>query len=358
MRRLLKWIAFTAVVSAVLLVYVLYPPPPRVVRFPDGKRFVFSIVDDTDQTYLSRVKPLYDAMHEAGLKTTKTVWSLERSEEPLETNKGDTLVDPAYRAFILDLHRKGFEIAIHGVRGGSSPREVALKGLDEFKAAMGFYPRLHVNHAANHDNLYWGTERWTFAPFRWGFGVVTSIEFSGHNPQSKYFWGDAARERIQYVRRFTYNDINLLKVNPSMPYRLAETPYVNYWFDNSDGGSLDAFEELLSPQNLDRLEREGGVCIVYAHLGAGSFTRDGKADPRFLARIRDVASRNGWFAPASVILDYLAAQPGWTPTLSTRQRIRLEAKYMLERVRLQAKTRLARTPKPRAALRKVLPTAS
>ena len=69
----------------------------------------------------------------------------------------------------------------------------------------------------------------------------------------------------------------------------------------------------------------------YSHLGAGSFNKDGKADPRFVARVRDVAVRNGWFAPASEILDYLASQPGWRPTLSFRERIRLELLYLLHR---------------------------
>ena len=80
--------------------------------------------------------------------------------------------------------------------------------------------------------------------------------------------------------------------------------------------------------NLDRLEREGGVCLVYSHMGAGSFNRDGGPDPRFESRLKDLASRNGWFAPASEILDYLRAQPGWRADLSFRETVRLEILFL------------------------------
>lgn len=36
--------------------------------FPDGKRFVFTIIDDTDVATLSNVKPVYDLLHECGLR--------------------------------------------------------------------------------------------------------------------------------------------------------------------------------------------------------------------------------------------------------------------------------------------------
>ena len=111
-------------------------------------------------------------------------------------------------------------------------------------------------------------------------------------------------------------------------------PYVRYWFDGSDGGSIDAFYQLLNPRNLDQLEREGGVSLIYAHLGAGSFNVDGgpEVDPRFIERIADLSARNGWFAPASDILDYLTEQPGWRPELALRERVRLETLFLLELV--------------------------
>jgi len=323
-RRKLKLLLFVLTGLAGASIYVLYPPSPTRLQFPGGKRFALSIVDDTDLTTLERIKPLYDLLHESGLRTTKTVWVFESNDESNSTNRGATLRDPSYRQFVIDLRNRGFEVALHGVRGGSSLREDVVNGLEEFRKQLGQYPRLHVNHSLNKENMYWGQHRWSFPVYRWGLGMVRPFEFSGHNPDSAYFWGDVAKRHIKYVRRFTFNEINVLRVNPTTPYRVAGMPYVNYWFDASNGGSIDAFDELLKSENLDRLEWEGGVALVYAHLGAGSFNRDGGVDPRFVARIKDLASRNGWFAPASEILDHLAQQPGWTPELSFRERVRLE----------------------------------
>jgi len=328
MRKILKGIALISVALVCAAGYFLYPPEPRAVTFPDGKRFAFSIIDDTDLATLEQVKPLYELLHRYGLRTTKTVWVLESNEPSHSPNRGDTLRDPAYRAFILDLKSWGFEIALHGVRGGSSKRQDIIEGLDEFRAVLGEYPRIHINHSLNRDNVYWGENRWSFAPFRWAYASVGEHEFSGQNSESVYFWGDLVQEKVQYVNQFTYGDINLLAVNPSMPYRLADKPYVNYWFPTADGDNLDRFEVLLAKENLDRLEREGGICLVYTHMGAGSFNRDGGANPRFEARLKDLASRNGWFAPASEILDYLREEPGWRAELSFRETVRLEILFL------------------------------
>lgn len=320
--------------GAALVLALAVPPATRRLEFPGGKRFALTIIDDTDQTTLQRAKPIYDVIAAAGMRTTKTVWVLSQSAEPVATNRGDTLGDPDYAAFISDLQAKGFEIGLHGVRGGSSPRADIQKGIEQFKATLGVYPKLHVNHALNQDNLYWGEHRWTFAPFRWAFGLTRGLEFSGHLPNSPYYWGDIAQQHIRYVERFTFSDINTAKVNPTTPYRIAGMPQVNFWFDTADGGSINEFDALLQPSQLDALEREGGVCLIYAHLGAGSFNvnGDGPPHPRFVARIAEVSSRNGWFAPASEILDYLAAQPGATTELSFRERLRLEVVFLLERV--------------------------
>ena len=172
-------------------------------------------------------------------------------------------------------------------------------------------------------------ERWSFAPLRWFYRLAKDDHFSGEDPASPHYWGDLARQRIRYVNQFTFEDINLLNVTPSFPYRLPDKPLVNRWFPTANGDNLDQFERLLSPENLDRLEREGGVSIVYAHLGAGSFNAGDGVDPRFEARIRDVASRNGWFVPASKLLDYLATQPGWRADPGWRERVRLEIEKLL-----------------------------
>ncbi len=306
------------------LAWILQSPPERRIEFPGGKHFAFTIVDDTDLATLERNRPVYDILRRYGLRTTKTVWVLEAGEDVDRGNTGDTLQDPDYRAFIAELKSAGFEIALHGVRDGSSTRAEVVAGLEEFRRVLGSYPRLHVNHSQNRDNLYWGRDRWSFAPFRWFYALVYENRFSGQEAGSNYYWGDLAQRDVKYVNQFTFNEVNLLDVTPAFPYHLPDKPLVNFWYPTANGGNVEDFERLLSRPNLDRLEREGGVCIVYAHLGAGSFNKGNGVDPRFEDRIRDLASRNGWFVPASELLDYLAAQRGFRAEPSWRERVRLE----------------------------------
>ena len=329
-RRLLFGASALGLVTAGL---VLYQPPSAPVTFPDGKRFALTIVDDTDLTTLERIRPLYEVLAENGMRTTKTVWMFPTNRPEHAANRGVSLEDPAYRDFITGLHEDGFEIALHGVRGGTSLRADIESGLAAFHQQFGAYPRMQVNHSMNGDNLYWGAARWSFPPYRWLYGAAVSRSFSGHEADSPSFWGDLARSRIDYVRSFTYREINLFTEVPVIPYRIDSMPYVNLWYPGSDGGSIEMFYELLSPENLDRLEREGGICIIYAHMGAGSFNSpDGTADPRFVERIEDLAGREGWYVPASELLDYLKSQPGWDGDLSFLERVRLETSFLLGRL--------------------------
>jgi hypothetical protein len=332
-KKVFKAMLLICTVLVVTAVYFLYPPTAKPIQWPAGKKFAFTIVDDTDASSLDRLKPLYEVLDQNGLRTTKTIWVLEGSEQSHFANTGVTLRDPAYREFLHDIQRNGFEIALHGVRGGSSKRDDIFRGLDIFKKEFGEYPGVHINHSLNKDNLYWGGQRYTLTPLQWIYSHLKSVKFYGDNSESEYFWGDIARQRIKYVRRFTFREINLLKINPSFPYRLENKPYVNLWFPGSDGGNIKQFNELLKKENLDRLEREGGATIVYAHLGAGSFNeKDNSPDPRFIARIKDLSSRNGWFAPANEILDHLRQQPGWNAKLSFREKIRLDLLFVSRRI--------------------------
>lgn len=328
LRRLLWPVSVLGIGLLSLFCFIIYPPPQREITFPHGKAFAFTIVDDTDMATLERIRPVYEVLDRYGLRTTKTVWVLESAETYHAPNQGDSLQEPAYRDFILDLQSKGFEIGLHGIRGGSSKRAEILRGLEEFRRILGRDPTLHVNHSLNRDNLYWGEHRWSFAPFRWLYALRKGPSFTGHDYNSPRFWGDAALERVRYVNQFTFSNINLLEVTSSFPYHLPEKPYVNFWFPTSNGKNLDALEILLSNANLDRLEREGGVCLVYTHLGAGSFNTPDGVNPRFEVLMREVASRNGWFAPASEILAHLEKQPGWRATPGWRETIRLEVLFL------------------------------
>jgi hypothetical protein len=247
-------------------------------------------------------------------------------------NRGTSVADSHYLAFILDLQSKGYEIALHGVRGGHSKRDEITTSLDDFKRLFGNYPRIHINHSENRDNLYWGESKLSFLPFRLLYGLFRSnSQSSGHDPESEYFWGDMAKEHIDYVSNFSFHDINMFKINPLIPYHDDNKPYVNFWFQTSDGGYVDSFNRLISKENVDRLEREGGICFVYTHLASG-FYRDGRIDPTFDERMRYLASRDGWFAPASEILDYIRKTRGNDDSIGFRDRMYIELRWLFDKL--------------------------
>ena len=197
MRRTLRFVLVFVVLIVASAFFLADDSTPRPIRFPDGKRFAFSIIDDTDMTTLERVKPVYDVLQKYRVRTTKTVWVKESNNEAHSTNKGDSLRNPSYRQFVLDLQSKGFEIALHGVRGGSSRREEISEGLEEFRQVVGRYPRMHINHSQNRDNIYWGKHVLSIAPYRWVGGLAMPSDFHGHEPGSPVLLGrpgEAARQ--------------------------------------------------------------------------------------------------------------------------------------------------------------------
>ncbi|ABR54311.1 hypothetical protein Mevan_0403 [Methanococcus vannielii SB] len=89
-----------------------------------------------------------------------------------------------------------------------------------------------------------------------------------------------------------------------MPYIIKNKKFSNYWFSSSNGANVSEFINLLSYKNIDKLEEEGGLCIIYTHFAQG-FIKNGEINQEFKDRIKYLSKKDGWFAPASEILDYL-----------------------------------------------------
>ncbi len=311
--------------------FFLIPPAYKHIDFPDGKKFAFSIVDDTDGATVENIKPVYDYMHELGIRCTKTVWVLHSNDLSHWPNRGASVEDSQYLAFVLELQSQGFEIALHGARGGHSKRDEIIASLETFKKLFGQYPRIHINHSQNRDNLYWGDAKLSIPPFRWTYRLFRGNTSSyGHDPDSEYFWGDIAKAHISYCVNFSFHDINVFRINPLIPYYDKSKPYVNYWFHSSDGGYAGSFNELISKENVDRLQREGGVCFVYTHLASGFF-KDGRLDPVFKERLKYLASLDGWFAPASEVLDHIRRNREGSDEITFRQRAYIELRWLYEK---------------------------
>jgi hypothetical protein len=292
-----------------------------------NKDFAFTIIDDTDRAVLGSIRPVYEFLKSIGIFTTKTVWV----HPPRDRFPGDTLHDTAYLAFIQSLRKEGFEIQLHNVGSGSFPRADIITGLDLFREAFGTYPSMQINHASNPDNLYSGYKR--FGRVLNGLMQLLAGEKRrsyGDEPGSIYFWGDIARTRIRFIRNRVFNGINTLRCDPKMPFRETGKKYANYWFSSSDGHTIDEFNKLVTPIHIEKLKRQGGLCIVYTHFADGFVDGNGELDADFKRNMQYLSKQNGWFAPASEMLDYLLEVRG-EETASQFYLTVLDIKWLFQR---------------------------
>ena len=295
--------------------------------WPDGRSFAFTICDDTDNGTVDNLKPVYDALVSNGLLTTKTVWSLPCP--PSDKFYGETLSDDPYLRWVVDLSRRGVEIGWHGARSGGSTRSEIIKALDLFRETFGAWPSTYANHASNIENIFWGKERFDNPLLRAAYGRSRrGADFQGSTPGTPYYWLDICSERLRYVRDFTFREIVTSAVDPWMPYHDSRRRQVHAWFSSSDAADVEKFVQLVTPQNLDRLEKSGGLCILYTHFASG-FAPNGRLDQRVERILRELGSRNGWFAPVTSILTYLEDLRG-VHELKPSERARLEWRWAKE----------------------------
>ena len=304
---------------------------PRV-QWPDGKRFAFTVFDDTDSATLENVREVYALLSDLGFRTTKTCWPL-RGDVSAAMSAGQTCEDEDYRCWLLGLQAQGFEIGWHGASCRSSLREDTIRGLDTFASLFGHDPRSAANHSGAAEGVYWAGKRLT------GIHVLlynlftrmrNSGRYRGEVPGDCRFWGDICRDRVKYYRNFVFQSINTLKACPLMPYHDPRRPLVNYWFSASNGVDLHRFNDCLTEKHQDQLEEEGGACIMYTHF-AFRFMGQGGLDKRFRFLMERLAKKNGWFVPASTLLDHLLASHGHRE-ITDWQRACLERKWLLEKI--------------------------
>jgi hypothetical protein len=303
------------------------------VGWPEGRAFAFSVFDDTDNATVENVGPVYTLLRDLGMRTTKSVWAIPGEGTPLIG--GTTSDDPGYRDWSLELQNSGFEIGSHGASPITSRREVVIRSLDRFRQIYGHDPHALANHSGCRESVYWGDARLS-GTSRLAYNLMTGFRrrgyFRGHREGDSLFWGDLCHERVRYVRNFTYTDINTLQACPIMPYHDPQRPYVRAWFASSEGRNVESFTHCLGEAEQDRLEAEGGACIMYTHFASG-FWRDGELDPRFRELMQRLASKNGWFVPVTTLLDHLVERRGLT-ILTAAQRRTLEQRWLRSKIRV------------------------
>jgi hypothetical protein len=298
--------------------------------WPEGRRFAFTVFDDPDGQSLETTRLVYSFLADLGFRTTIGVWPLDVRRE---TNSGgETCANPDYRAFLNQLQDKGFEIAFHNAAPYSTTREETIEALDLFENYFGHAPAAMANHY-NEDAIYWGPARlsgWRRSVYNLVTLGRTRNRFFGQVEGHPSFWGDICRERIRYCRNFVYADINTLRMNPWMPYVDPQRPYVRNWYSASEGNKAPAFLKTLQDESQDRLEEEGGACIMYTHFGHG-YVQNGKLNPEFRRTMERLAGKNGWFVAVSTLLDFLAKTKGPT-TLTNGLRRKLESRWLWEKI--------------------------
>lgn len=293
------------------------------VRWPDGRRFAFTIIDDPDSQPLEDSRTVYRLLEDLGLRTTKAVWVMEPS---VRNSPGETCASPDVRRFCQSLQATGFEIAYHNGAPGTLERADVIRSLDLFRAYFGTDPSSMANHY-NGDAMYWGEARLS-GPARIVYKAVSRgpKPHFGHIAGHPCFWGDVCRERIRYCRNFVFRRINTLSACPYMPYEDPRRPYVQAWYAASEGANRASFLRQCSEREQDRLEEEGGACILYTHFGHG-FVTGGRPDAEFTRLMRRLAAKKGWFVPVSTLLDYLRQLRGVHP-LADRERNSLECIWL------------------------------
>jgi len=301
---------------------------------PPGKRFAFSVLDDTDDATLENVEPIYALLRDYGFRTTKTAWPLDCPEGSRNFFAADTLQNKDYLRFVRELVEGGFELAFHGATMESSWRERTLEGLEFLRNEFGHYPRIFCNHGQNRENLYWGNKRFRTPLLRALSRVLMreqGVSYEGAQEGSRFFWGDICRDVIHYVRNFTFERLNMLEVDPGMPYHVAGTPYVRYWFSTADAPDVNAFNRVVSRRRIDQLAADGGVSVVSTHFGKG-FVRDGWVNPETKSLLRHLADKGGWLVPVSEVLDRLLAA-GRGRTLTQGELLRIELRFVADRIK-------------------------
>ena len=282
---------------------------------------------------------VYAFLRDIGVFTTKSVWPIKGTSEP--QLGGMTCDDEAYAAWAQDLQSQGFEIGLHNVTYHTSERPDIIRGLERFKTLFGQYPRVHANHFGCDEAVYWGRDRMSGlakAIYRGLNGIKRKKDYGagGHVEDSPLFWGDLCKEKIDYVRNFTYGDMNTLKACPYMPYFDAKRPYVNNWFASSEGAYVESYVDTISENRQDRLEDEGGACIMYTHFGF-SFYKDGRLHPPFKRLMERLSKKNGWFVPVSQLLDYIQKVRG-SHEITNSERGKLERRWLLQKIRTRGTT--------------------
>ncbi|MGH8015504.1 MAG: hypothetical protein ACREBV_04890, partial [Candidatus Zixiibacteriota bacterium] len=92
------------------------------------------------------------------------------------------------------------------------------------------------------------------------------------------------------------------------------------------------FIDCINEAAQDRLEQEGGVCIMYTHFASG-FYENGNLNQEFKHLLKRLRRKNGWFVPVSELLDYLKSVNGGHIITDTERNL-LERRWLKHKMHI------------------------
>jgi len=293
--------------------------------YPEGCRFAFTIVHDADSAYSKRLAPLFDVFDDLGLRVTASafafwaqwarggaIWSEWRAASPLTAPIAVPFCDPDERSFYQDLEARGHEIALHTPSDTSSTREEVVAAFELYRTTFGHYPTVYTEHSSRSNKdaqsnqgsdpsspYYCRDVLLRYNPWIWVDGAGALPDTS----DGKYFEipPDATPLNEQACARY------------GLPKAFVRT---GRWTAGDADGFLDSYSE----ENLDTLERDGGMALAYTHFDYGWLdSSTGRMRADLEDRLRYLAAKPGWFAPAGEILDrWQYVSRGYTPGVSVQ----------------------------------------
>jgi hypothetical protein len=172
-------------------------------------------------------------------------------------------------------------------------------------------------HGRNRENLYWGKHSVHHPLLRRIVGAFEPQDFSGHRPDSEYFWGDICEAKTRYVRVFDTLETNTLAFEPATPYHDPAKPHVPWWFSASFSTGWNLFS-LLARERLEALRAQRGASIVHLYCGDFGFRLESNehvVSKTFSRAMDQLASfTDGWYVPVVELLDRIRAVRGLTAT--------------------------------------------
>ena len=297
----------------------------RTSRHPPGCKFAFTIVHDADSAYSQRLRPLFDVFDDLGFRLTVTaftywaewahdgaIWAKWRDERDQDraflAPKSVPLADPVERQFYRQLAARGHEIGMHSASETSDTRARIQAAMASFEETFGAPPAVYVEHSPENNK--------------------DALANEGADPASPYYCLDLLRESgawlwIGYSGLRPHGDERYYQIAPDQPLldltatrRFGLTKaFVRTGRRREARG--DDFLKWYSEDHIDALE---GSALVYMHLDMGWLDLQTRQMRRPLAeRLRYLASKPGWFAPASQILDRTRAVDGICLTTDGRR---------------------------------------